>query len=574
LADPASIEAPADTAAVGSGRTGTFWPLPSRLIRVTALVSLSVALVFISLTAVEFSTPYGTIPDQCKSVPRPTGDVLTPRAAAVAAVRSYQALVNCFGGARGTFKGLYIGPAATAWPESQVLAGLLAVAAIPGTPRQIRQSVRSRMAVLGDYEDPAGGYYPGPPWFFVGGGVRKFDDNVFVSLDLIAAYQETHTATYLQMAEADARYVETGWSTDSTLPRPGGQYWEDPKFGRVRTAVTAAGAALLDVELYQQTGNSSYRDWAERDMRWLVGTLGLRNGLLADHISVSGHVADKVWSYNQGLAIGAWVALYSATGQSEYLRSAEDLAQRSLSFFGKHGLGDQGVPFNAVFFDYLEHLDKVAPNPQYRHVLQSYATYLFHHSNHADGVVRVPGSEGAPSQWLITQAAAVRVFAYLATSPPPTAGVEASASSHVPDGAVTAAPTPIGGPMDIPRKSSTIKGPADTFTGDVWVDSITRGLPPSQLNVATVRFAPGARSAWHSHDGGQTLYVTEGHGRVQVRGQNTVELTPGDVVFAPDGEEHWHGAAPDHFMTHLSITEGAPHWGTHVTDDEYLGTSQ
>ena len=123
--------------------------------------------------------------------------------------------------------------------------------------------------------------------------------------------------------------------------------------------------------------------------------------------------------------------------------------------------------------------------------------------------------------------------------------------------------------MEISRRAATAKGPAETFTGDVWVDPITRGLPPSQLNAAAVRFTPGARSAWHSHDGGQTLYVTEGHGLVQVRGQQIVELDPGDVVFAPDGEEHWHGATPDHFMTHLSITEGAPHWGPHVTDAEY-----
>jgi hypothetical protein len=69
--------------------------------------------------------------------------------------------------------------------------------------------------------------------------------------------------------------------------------------------------------------------------------------------------------------------------------------------------------------------------------------------------------------------------------------------------------------MEISRKAPTAKGPADTFTGDVWIDPITRGLPPSQLNVAAVHFTPGARSAWHSHDGGQTLYVTEGHGLVQ-----------------------------------------------------------
>ena len=125
--------------------------------------------------------------------------------------------------------------------------------------------------------------------------------------------------------------------------------------------------------------------------------------------------------------------------------------------------------------------------------------------------------------------------------------------------------------MEISPKPPTAKGPAETFTGDVWVDPITRGLPPSGLTVAAVRFSPGARSAWHSHRGGQTLYVTDGRGLVQVRGEEAVELRQGDVVFAPDGEEHWHGAAPDHFMVHLSITEGAPTWGDHVSDPEYRG---
>jgi quercetin dioxygenase-like cupin family protein len=123
-------------------------------------------------------------------------------------------------------------------------------------------------------------------------------------------------------------------------------------------------------------------------------------------------------------------------------------------------------------------------------------------------------------------------------------------------------------------KPATTKGPADTFTGDVYIDPVTRGLPASQLNAALVRFTPGARSAWHSHDGGQTLYVTEGRGLVQVRGQDAVQLSAGDVVYAPDGEEHWHGATPDDFMTHLSITEGAPQWGSHVTDDDYAAAQR
>ena len=123
--------------------------------------------------------------------------------------------------------------------------------------------------------------------------------------------------------------------------------------------------------------------------------------------------------------------------------------------------------------------------------------------------------------------------------------------------------------MERRPKQPTGKGPAEWFTGEVWIDPITQGEPPSKLSIAAVHFTPGARTAWHSHEGGQTLFVTEGRGLVQSHGGQTVEIGAGDVIYTPDGEEHWHGATPEHFMTHLSITEGAPHWGTHVTDAEY-----
>jgi quercetin dioxygenase-like cupin family protein len=123
--------------------------------------------------------------------------------------------------------------------------------------------------------------------------------------------------------------------------------------------------------------------------------------------------------------------------------------------------------------------------------------------------------------------------------------------------------------VDVQPKKPTMKGPAEWFTGAVWIDGIVEPEGDSQLNIGAVHFTPGARTAWHSHAGGQTLYVTEGRGRVQSRGENVVELRPGDTHFTPDGQEHWHGAAPDHLMSHLSITQGAPTWGDHVTDAEY-----
>jgi quercetin dioxygenase-like cupin family protein len=125
--------------------------------------------------------------------------------------------------------------------------------------------------------------------------------------------------------------------------------------------------------------------------------------------------------------------------------------------------------------------------------------------------------------------------------------------------------------VEVKPQQPSVKGPAEWFTGDVWIDPVARGVDGSDLNVAAVRFTPGARTAWHAHSRGQTVYVTEGEGLIQSRGEAAVTIRPGDVVVTPPDEWHWHGAGADRFMTHLSITEGGAEWGEHVTDDEYAG---
>lgn len=119
------------------------------------------------------------------------------------------------------------------------------------------------------------------------------------------------------------------------------------------------------------------------------------------------------------------------------------------------------------------------------------------------------------------------------------------------------------------------------LTGDVWIDAIAKGEEPSRIRVSAVRFTPGARTAWHSHALGQTLYVTEGAGLVRSRGGDIIKIRSGDVISTPPDEWHWHGAAPDHFMTHISMTEGVAQdegpeteWGAHVSDAEYPGEQQ
>lgn len=129
--------------------------------------------------------------------------------------------------------------------------------------------------------------------------------------------------------------------------------------------------------------------------------------------------------------------------------------------------------------------------------------------------------------------------------------------------------------MEFLRDRPTRKAPAETFTGDAWIDQIVQAQPPSRVRAAIVRFAPRARNAWHMHAVGQTVHVMEGVGRIQSRGGGVVEMRAGDTVLTPAGEWHWHGASPDRFMTHLAIWEATEagveetEWGDLVTDNEY-----
>jgi quercetin dioxygenase-like cupin family protein len=123
-------------------------------------------------------------------------------------------------------------------------------------------------------------------------------------------------------------------------------------------------------------------------------------------------------------------------------------------------------------------------------------------------------------------------------------------------------------------EQQTGRGPEDWFTGSVFIDPIRDPDEQSTIGSAHVRFAPGARTAWHHHPKGQTLYVTDGVGLVSRRGGEPQEIRPGDVVFIEPGEDHWHGATPDRFMAHVAMQEADDSgqvvtWLEHVTDEEY-----
>src|SRR6266550_5002906 len=133
--------------------------------------------------------------------------------------------------------------------------------------------------------------------------------------------------------------------------------------------------------------------------------------------------------------------------------------------------------------------------------------------------------------------------------------------------------------MKITRNTiETTPGPQEWFTGAAYIDAIATPTGASRLTASSVRFAPGARTAWHTHPLGQTIYVTEGIGLVQRRGGPIEVIRPGDRVFFEPDEDHWHGAAPNRFMVHLALNEVdddhvAANWGEKVTDEEYAAAS-
>ena len=119
----------------------------------------------------------------------------------------------------------------------------------------------------------------------------------------------------------------------------------------------------------------------------------------------------------------------------------------------------------------------------------------------------------------------------------------------------------------------TRRAPSEHFTGTVWQDPIIAAEAPARIVAARVTFEPGARTNWHTHPLGQTLYVISGIGRFQAKGGPVQEIRPGDVVWIPPGEKHWHGGTPTSGMTHIAMQESLEgnysNWMEPVTEAEY-----
>jgi hypothetical protein len=341
----------------------------------------------------------------------------------VQAVESYNALQrNYYVRSASLYEGAPTNSCSTyscLWPFTNATAGTAFLAATPGESRFL-SGVTARRVGLGHYADDAEVSptdVPQPPAYQSAvapplgpGGATYYDDNAWVGLNLVHAYQVTSDTTYLTMAQDEFNFVVTGWDTNSADGCPGGIYWEDVA-GSQRNATANAANAELGAELDLLTHDTTDLAWAQYIYGWTVDCLGTSSGLYDDHVEPNGTVDATIWSYNQGVMVGAGVLLNKATGTASYLTQAEQTANAAVAYFGSGSvLDNQGTAFDAIYFRDLFLLNQVAPNTSYVAEATSFGATMWS-QRQSTGLFN-------PQYGVNGTAPMVELYALLAGSPP------------------------------------------------------------------------------------------------------------------------------------------------------------
>ncbi len=324
--------------------------------------------------------------------------------------------------------GLYQGePFSFLWPFSQAFAATVSMANIPSLKSSFGPELRARLVGLKSYLDlnnsglPEGTYtstlaaYDGtvaPPEG--PGGTKYYDDNAWIGIELARIYEQNHEAAILGGAEGIMAFEMAGWDTTPGIACPGGIPFSNSAEGIERNTVTNAPTAELALQLYRQTGNAQYLQFAELAYEWVRTCLTQPNGLYADHIGLRGKVEPTEWSYNQGAMIGAGVLLYQATGNSAYLFQARQTAKTALAYYTSEKLGQENPFFVSVYFRNLLYLDSVTHDPPGTKLVQGYVNYAWEHLRLSDNVFVFGSPAGAQ---LLVQAAIAQDYALLSSAP-------------------------------------------------------------------------------------------------------------------------------------------------------------
>jgi hypothetical protein len=330
--------------------------------------------------------------------------------------------------------GLYQGePFSYLWPFSQGLAATVSMAYVPAIwkvptlRKTFMRELKARLVGLRSYYDPANSGQPegtftstlpgydgtvAPP---VGpGGAKYYDDNDWVGIELARLYRLTGEPALLKSAEAVMAFEMAGWQESPELGCPGGIPFSNLFENTDRNTITTAPAAELAVQLYRVTKNASYLAFAEKAYEWVRTCLLLPGSLYADHLNRRGVVEPHLYSYTQGVMIGAGTLLYQATRNGAYLYQARQTAAASLAYFTPERLGAENPFFPSIYFRNLLYLDSVTHDPPGNRIAQAYVDYSWLHLRLANDLF-VAGSP--PTGQLLVQAAIAQIYALLASPP-------------------------------------------------------------------------------------------------------------------------------------------------------------
>ncbi len=324
--------------------------------------------------------------------------------------------------------GLYDGePFSYLWPFSQALAATVSMANVPHTGVSFAHELRAEMVGLRSYLDTDNsgapeGVFTSTLTAFDGtvapptgpGGAKYYDDNDWVGIELARLYKLDSDPSALGNAEAIMAFEMAGWQTSPELGCPGGVPFSNTAQNTDRNTITTAPAAELGVDLYKITGNVQYLQFAEMAYQWVRSCLLQPSQLYADHVNRKGLVEPTLWSYNQGVMIGAGTLLYQATGNSGYLYQARQTAQAARAYFTPERLGSENPFFPSVYFRNLMYLDSVTHDPPGPKIAQAYVDYAWQHLRLSNNLF-VAGSPATAQ--LLDQAAIVQIYALLSSSP-------------------------------------------------------------------------------------------------------------------------------------------------------------
>ena len=244
-----------------------------------------------------------------------------------------------------------------------------------------------------------------------------YDDNDWVGIELARLYELTRDEAALTLAEQIMAFEQAGWSNNPGGACPGGIPHAVSEGGAARSTISTAPAAELGVQLYEITRNAAYLQFAEAAYAWVRGCMLLTSGLYADHLESSGEPDPEVWSYTQGVMIGAGALLYKATGNQAYLDQAYMSAEAALSYFSLEILGAEGGPapaFASIFFRNLLYLDWILHSSTGRQLAQEYVNWAWESLRQPNGLFS--SAEGNATS-LLGQAAITQIYALLSTNP-------------------------------------------------------------------------------------------------------------------------------------------------------------